>query len=113
MGIFSQAEKQISQKQLAEINNFLLEGETIVQAYTLLLDYAALTNLRVLFVEKDGGETVLNSIAYNKITGLAMSKAWLSSKSVTIYASGIKAKISFLSSENAPAFYKAIAERTI
>lgn len=114
MGIFSKAEQQISQKQMAEINSLLMEGENIKQAYVLLLDYAVLTNLRVLFVEKDGTETVVNSLPYNKITGVALSKAWLSSKNVIMYASGgVKHKVSFLSGENALAFFKAINEHTI
>jgi hypothetical protein len=113
MGLFSKAEMQVSAKQIAEIETFLLEGETITQAYSLILDFAALTNLRVLFVEKDGTETVVNSLPYNRITGVALSKNWLSSKSVAIYASGLKHKVGFLSGENAKAFYLAITERIL
>ena len=110
MGIFSKAETQVSPKQMAEIESFLLEGEKIRQAYTLLLDYAALTSFRVLFVEKDGTETVVHSLPYHKITGVSLSKAWMSSKAVSLYASGVKHKISFLSGENAMAFFKAVTE---
>jgi hypothetical protein len=113
MGIFSKAEQVISPKQMAEIQTFLVEGETVKQAYSLVLDFAALTNLRVLFVEKDGTETVVSSLPYNRITGVALAKNWLSSKSVLLYASGLKHKVSFMSGENAKAFYLAITERIL
>lgn len=113
MGIFSKMEKEVSQKQIAEIESFLIEGETIEQAYSLFLDFAALTNFRVLFVEKDGAEIIVNSIPYSKVTGVALSKQWLSSKTVLLYSSGHKHKISFLSGENAKNFYTAITEKIL
>jgi hypothetical protein len=113
MGFFSKMEKEVPPKQIAEIEGFLINGETIEQAYSLLLDFAALTNLRVLFVEKEGAEIIVNSIPYSKVTGVALSKQWLSSKTVVLYSSGHRHKINFLSGENAKNFYTAITEKIL
>lgn len=116
MGIFQKAETATNEKVIKELNSFLLEGEKVTHLYNLILDYAALTNLRLIFVEKDGTETVINSISFSKITGISLSKGGMLSfaKNVYVYASGgVKHKITFLSGENALSFYKAVTEMTL
>ena len=115
MGIFSKLETTPNEKVMKEIETLLLEGEQVTHLYSLVLDYAALTKLRVIFVEKDGTETVINSISFSKITGVSLAKGGLLSfaKNVYIHASGVKYKISFLSGENALSFYKAVMENML
>lgn len=116
MGFLQKAETATNEKVIKELDSFLLEGEKVTHLYNLILDYAALTNLRLIFVEKDGTETVINSISFSKITGISLSKGGMLSfaKNVYVYASGgVKHKITFLSGENALSFYKAVTEMTL
>jgi hypothetical protein len=116
MGIFQKMETTPNEKVMKEIESLLVEGEYVTHIYSLVLDYAALTKMRLIFVEKDGTETVINSISFSKITGISLSKGGMLSfaKNVYVYASGgVKHKITFLSGENALSFYKAVTEMTL
>jgi len=115
MSFFKRMEQVQDPKQLQEIQSHLLPGEDLLSTYTLLVDYAAATSHRVIYVDKEvtSKETVLNSIPYSKINCVSLGKGGFMkfSKNVYIYGSGFAHKVSFLSSENAHEFYVNICSK--
>jgi hypothetical protein len=112
MGIFSKAEQTIDGKTMQEVHSLLLNGESVEKAYSLMFEYAVVTNHRVLWIDKVGtaGETVVHSMPFSKINSIALGKGALlkPTKNVYLFGSGHSYKLSFFSGENAREFYMAV-----
>lgn len=80
MGFFSGLDESNRNTQKEKIKMFLFEGETIEYVYPLSTDFVALTNRRLIFVDKNVllKETGIVTIPYAKIEqiGIVKDKAW-------------------------------------
>lgn len=72
MGLF----KGDKDKHRQEVAAFLFEGEDLIQTYGLLIDFAILTNYRLLFVDKTwvSKRAEIISVPYHKIEDVRIQK---------------------------------------
>ncbi|HMN89781.1 MAG TPA: PH domain-containing protein [Saprospiraceae bacterium] len=100
-----------------EVEKLLLPGEQIEALYALITDYAAITNQRVLFVEKEfhSSEQVISSITFRCISSVSLQKGGFMKFAKTVYvqAGGGRHSVSFMSGENAHAFYCALMQKMV
>lgn len=75
MGLFDSKDKKV-ENATQEVSSLLFEDEIIESLHLLIEDFIALTNKRVLFVNKVAGTTKkdVTTIPYSKITSVSLSK---------------------------------------
>jgi len=117
MSIFKNVEKE-NAKNRQEAEAMLLPGEELIDVYSAVFDYVALTSHRVLFLN-DGftsKKKTWTSVPYGKITavGFQKGKSFLSfSKTVVIAVSSADYEMSLLDEENARELHQAILNRVL
>ena len=97
-----------------EIQEFIVEGEFIEEIYGLVLDYACLTNKRIIFTDKAIGtkEMELISIPYSKVEAVSIIKGKLFSltNKISIYTKFQNYSLEFIKGANVTEFYKTITK---
>ena len=75
MALFKSAKRQ-EEDAIKEVEMLLLPNEKIDKFHTALIDYVALTDKRMVFVDREFSKTekTIHSIAYTKITGVHIAK---------------------------------------
>lgn len=102
----------IDESRAAELQNFLIEGESIGQIYRLQLDFAALTSLRLIFVDKNLGsnKTEVTSIPYSKIEAISIEQGKALSDEVEIATKHKAYKLKFYKGTDVLGFYNTLAK---
>lgn len=95
----------------AGFQDFLIEGEYIEQIYKLQLDFAALTNLRLIFIDNNLGSNkkVVTSIPYSKIEVISIDEGTLSDE-VEIATKHKAYKLKFYKGTDVLGFYNTLAK---
>lgn len=108
MGFLKSAEEIHGEK----LQEFLVEGETVEHVYSLVVDFVALTNKRILFVDQSvfSKETAVITIPYSKIEkiGLQKDKRWSLSDKVEITTRNDKHELKLL--KGGLEFYKKLTQ---
>jgi hypothetical protein len=109
---FSELQEEKKQERLKEAESLLLENETIKRFFSLISDYMAITDKRLIYVDGKfiGMKKAIVSLSFNKITCVAMEKGGFMkfTSDIKICAGKIDSKIKFLYPEDALDFYKAV-----
>lgn len=113
MGLFSSGDNEEKHAQAAE--ELLIEGEELEKTYGLLNDFVALTNKRVIFVDKTYLSTQKSvvSIPYNKIEEiiLGIGSAFSLSDSIGIVTKSHQHALKFTKTADINGFYKSILKK--
>jgi hypothetical protein len=111
VGIFSGGDND--RGHMNQVAEFLFEGEEVLQTYGLLLDFVALTNKRILFVDKTAmsRRTAVISIPYSKVEAISIEKGklWSLSNRVEIQTKGRTYELEFLKGADVMGFYRTLA----
>lgn len=112
MAFFNTSAEDRYKKQIQE---FLFDGETIEHVYGLAIDFVALTNKRLIFVDQSllGKETGVVSIPYSHIDeiGIVKDKFWSMSDKVLITTKHGKHELKLLQSKDESLkFYNTLAK---
>ncbi|MCJ8015203.1 PH domain-containing protein [Paenibacillus sp. KQZ6P-2] len=112
MGIFSSSTKKDNE---ADVNKFLVDGESIISVHALMIDYAALTNKRVIFVDRTAASNTLFvtvTIPFSRIDTIELeNKALALTNKLTIISRGKAYDLKFNKEEDVLSFYKQLTER--
>jgi hypothetical protein len=107
MAWFGTAEN--SEKDLQVLKEFVLEGEEVYKTYGYTEDFTAITNLRIIYMDKDiiGGRKGVMSIPYSKIESVFIEKGKFFSLSnkVVIQTKSMNHEIEFLKGDDVLGFY--------
>lgn len=113
MGFFSKLDESNRNAKKEQIKMFLFDGEIIEYVYPLSTDFVALTNKRLIFVDKNVllKETGIKTIPYSKIEEIAIvkDKAWAITDKVEITTRHDKHELKLL--QDGLEFYNKLAER--
>lgn len=97
-----------------EIDSFLFDGEVIENTYGLLMDFACLTNKRVMFVDKTllSKKKAIISIPYNRIDSIAieLGGALSISNEIEIITRGKEYELKFIKGADVQGFYRKLAQ---
>lgn len=119
MGFFDNLEKSVAadkakklDKVRQEIEPLLLQGEQLESCYPLSLDFVAITNKRMLFVDKkwSSSKRAMISVPWNKVTGVAMERGGFMafSQEVEVAVGSKSYEFKFYSPEESMEAYNAI-----
>lgn len=116
MGIFKSVEKK-DEKARQEIEALLLIGERIEEVYSLIIDYAAVTSIRLIFVDRNAtsSKKQVTSIPWNKISSVHLQKGGFLSwtKKVSVHVSSKEYEIELIDEGNAKELHDMILQRII
>ena len=102
MGLFSS--KSAEEIHGDKIKEFLFEGEILEHVYGLVVDFVALTNKRMIFVDKSvfSKETGVISVPYSKIEKIAIvkDKFWSLSDKIEVTTRSDKHELKLLQGKN-------------
>ena len=115
MGLFDNVQQKISDNAKKELEKALPEGDTIQQFYIVKEDFCALTDKRVIFIDKKlvSSKKTLTSIPYSKINFVALKRGgFLSiSKEVIIGSGGLTLEVDTWDGEQAYEIMREISKR--
>lgn len=115
MGFLDSITAKITEKANQELTKILPEGETVLKIYIVKEDFCALTEKRVVFVDKKlvSSKKTLTSVPYSKINFVALKRGgFLSiSKEVIIGTGGLALEIDTYDGEQAYEIVKEISKK--
>ncbi|CAM3904864.1 PH domain-containing protein [Alkalicoccus chagannorensis] len=99
-----------------EIEEFLFEGEELVSTYGLMVDFAAFTSHRILFVDRSlvsKSKSVVVSIPFAKIEEIAIEKTGVFSFSnnIEIATKSGAHSLQFMKNSDVMTFYRELSKR--
>lgn len=114
MGIFTDVEKS-NEKHKKEVEQFLLQDEQLKEVFSLVLDYVAVTDNRLILVDSSmtSSKKFISSIPYSKMTSVHLAKGGFMkiSKELKVCVGSEDYSMSLLSSENALKLYRYISRK--
>lgn len=118
MNFFKKTAENAEQQKQDEIMALLVDGERLLKIYNAFVDYCALTDKRVIMVDKEltSAKTVITSIPYSKINTLSIGKSggfMAFNKVVQISAGTRNYEIILILPEHAQELHKAISNRIL
>ncbi len=115
MGFLDSITTKITEKANQELTKILPEGETVLKIYIVKEDFCALTEKRVVFVDKKlvSSKKTLTSVPFSKINFVALKRGgFLSiSKEVIIGTGGLALEIDTYDGEQAYEIVKEISKK--
>jgi hypothetical protein len=113
MGIFSAINDQAKKINEEKVRQFLFDGEILENVYALSLDFVAITNKRLIFVDSKvfTKETGVVSVPFRAIDKIAIikDKAWALGDRIEITTRNDKYELKLL--KNGLEFYKELSYR--
>ncbi|MBU8907653.1 PH domain-containing protein [Desertibacillus haloalkaliphilus] len=113
MSFFKSRDNQ--EKHIDQIQEYLIPGEQLEQTYGLVIDFVALTDKRILFVDKSfvSKATAVVTIPYSKIEEIAIQKSGTLSftNKVEITTKGGSHELSFVKGADVFGFYKKLTSK--
>lgn len=115
MGLFDNLQQKVSDNAKKELEKILPETDTIDKIYIVKEDFCALTDKRVVFVDKKlvSSKKTLTSVPYSKINFVALKRGgFLSiSKEVIVGSGGLTLEIDTWDGDQAYEIVKEISKR--
>lgn len=112
MGFFDNQKKKLEDKIQKELDSFLIENESVNAVYAYGIDFCAITNKRVIYVDKQWSSSKQGviSIPFSKITAISLTKGGFMSfsKEVELTIGSKIIELKFISDTDAMAFCKAV-----
>lgn len=104
----------VDERRVGDIQEYLIEGEAVEQVYGLLVDFVALTNKRVIFVDKTivSKKTSVTSIPYSKIESISIEKGktLALSNEIEIVTKHKAYELKFVKGGDVVGFYKSLTK---
>ena len=104
----------VNERHIENVQEYLIEGEVVEQVYGLVVDFIALTNKRVIFVDKIIGfkNTSVTSIPYSKIESISIEngKALSFSNEIEIVTKHKAYVLKFVKGADVVGFYKSLTK---
>lgn len=114
MGIFGGGAKKESEQ---DVSQYLIDGESVISVHSLMIDYAALTNKRVIFVDRSAASNTLSntvSIPFSRIDTIELENKALSlTNKLTIISRGKSYDLKFNKNEDVLEFYKNLTAQIV
>lgn len=121
MGLFNREVKtvqEITDKYFEQVNEFILDGESVEAIFPLMRDFLCITSKRLIFVYKDFSfkepKSIMFSIAYNNIVALGLEKSEHSfafMDEIILVTREESFKLKFIKEVNVKEVYNKIAEK--
>lgn len=114
MGLFSKGDNKEKHKE--QVEEFLFEGEELIGTYGLMIDFAAFTSHRILFVDRSllsKTKSVVVSIPFTKIEEIAIEKTgfFAFSNNIEISTKSGTHALQFMKDSDVMEFYRELAKR--
>lgn len=111
MGLLSGENRK---KDLHQVAGLLYPGEYLIQTVGTLLDFVALTNERMIFVDRSvfGKRKAIISIPYSKIDAISLEKSsfWSGMNRLEIVTRAKTYELTFFKQANVQGFYQLLAQ---
>ena len=115
MGFLDNIVDKQNQKLRTELEKFLLSGEEIEDFFVAKEDFGALTNRRLVFVDKSliGSKKSIMGVPFSKISAVGVKRggAFTASKEIVIMVGSHAMEIDTYSEKQAIDIYKKISEK--
>lgn len=117
MGFLDNAREKLKETAKKEVDTLLITGESIEKFYMVKEDYCALTNKRLLFIDKSfaSSRKASTGIPFSKINSVSLKKggAFSISKEVIVTVGSKDLEIDLWDANEALEIFKAISERIV
>ena len=118
MGFFDNIQAKADAQKKQEIDSFLLPNEEVEKVFSMVEDYAFVTNRkRLVFIDKQliSSRKGVYSVPFSKISCVSLSRGGFMklSSEVELTISGKSLELKFYDGNQAKDFYMTIAERII
>lgn len=112
MGLLTGLVNRGKEKHGAEVMDYLFQGERVISTYGLLIDFAALTTERLLFVDKTliSKRSFVVSVPYSKVESVAIEKdrRLAFTNKIIIYTKKREFSLNFIKGTSVLEFYHAL-----
>ena len=116
MNIFEKKERRV-EKCRQEVENYLIEGETVEAIYLLMEDFVAMTDRRLIMVDKTFFSTkkAVVTIPYKQITSIGLAKGGFMSfsKDVAVAIGMVSFECSMYNEADVLDFYKRLSAKIL
>lgn len=115
--MFDNLKAKADEQRQKEIDSLILSGEQVEKVFTLIEDYAAITNKRLIYIDKQWTSTKkgINSVPLSKISCVSLTRGGMLSftKEVEIVVSGKAFELKFLDGKQAQEFYMHLVKASL
>ncbi|WP_147804920.1 PH domain-containing protein [Alkalicoccus halolimnae] len=114
MGLFSRGDNKA--KHIEQAEEFLFDREEVLSTYGLMVDFAAFTSHRILFVDRSfmtKSKSVVVSIPYSKIEEIAIEKTgfFAFSNTIEIATKSDKHALQFMKDTDVMEVYRELSKK--
>ncbi len=117
MGFLDNAREKLKETAKKEVDTLLITGEIVEKFYMVKEDYCALTNKRLIFIDKSftSNRKASTGIPFSKINSVSLKKggAFSISKEVIVTVGSKDLDIDLWDANEALEIFKAISERIV